>query len=402
MNLVHYFKGISEIAGVELLLRSEGDPEIQLVILSRQNNKVQMLRSEYQITSFKQLKEKLAKDVPVALSVSGKGIIHRKLTTPLSPGNNKVNAVLPTANAGDFYMQEFKTEDASFLSLARKAFIDKTLNDLEKEGINVIALSLGPFTIELLLPLIETGSKKILSFGNHVITVSEQSIAEYQWTNEPLPGQGNIQLGYERINNQSLIAYSAAFQAILENDEIQIPIEKLHRNRIECQDKQLFKKTGIALLTVFLCLLLANFGLFMFFSPYTAAAPANLSDTETELASLRSEVVAKEAILQKLGWVGNSGISYMADQLAATVPQEINLTMLSLNPVDEQLSRQKRKPVFQNGIINVSGNCREVGELNQWVDKLKQLPFSALVSVTSYQYAEREKRGDFMLSITIR
>ena len=65
-----------KVAGVEVLL-SAGGELYNVVVVEKKNDKVQIVSSE-QGLDFEQFKQKIDKNIPLFLSVDGKGVLHKK------------------------------------------------------------------------------------------------------------------------------------------------------------------------------------------------------------------------------------------------------------------------------------------------------------------------------------
>src|SRR5690606_20509497 len=78
--LISYLTSIPSLAGVEIYLGEE-NMAIRYAVLKRKRNTVQFEKGEYHLQSLTKLKSALPASLPIALSISGKGIMHRSLET---------------------------------------------------------------------------------------------------------------------------------------------------------------------------------------------------------------------------------------------------------------------------------------------------------------------------------
>src|SRR3546814_20230528 len=84
----------------------------------------------------------IGRDVPVAISINGKGIIHRMLPED-GVDENGLKTVLPNAKAEDFYVQQTEWEGAKWLSVARRDEVEKNVEQVEKLGVAGVCGALG-------------------------------------------------------------------------------------------------------------------------------------------------------------------------------------------------------------------------------------------------------------------
>jgi len=445
--------GIKKVAGVEVILASAKEMEYNYVLLSLDKGIISIENQQIGLKNIEELRDRIPDDIPISLVINGRGLLIKKITgkmieepAPHLPAIRKANtrqagslsqseagrkeiihALLPNAKAEDFYFQITSAYQGNFTSIARKDLIDDLLISLKQAGYYVITASLGPFCISNIVPLLEESlANGELSMAGHALEFKDNLIDKYVFTSPPAQAPprlsqkgreknlkergvresddtGNIKIGEEEIDTKILLAYAAGFQVLLQNIEIaSLNIPKVGKENEEFFHKRLFKVLGWGLLIFFLFVLLINF---MFYNYHfnknqqLTATVGNNQSLLTQLNKLKNEVKDKEYFLSHTGWLEPSMTSFYADQIAGTVPKSINLTKLTVNPIDDKLSKKVRKLIFQAGIITISGNCKKNTDLNEWIKILRDFEWAGAVSIQNYVYDNKKRRGNFDIEV---
>ena len=170
----------------------------------------------------------------------------------------------------------------------------------------------------------------------------------------------------------------------------------------EWEQRKIFSLAGKTMLGFFFLILLANLLLNLHFSSrnselsYEYSIKARALD---EMNGLRSEVASKKTFLNKIGWEGKNQIPFYADRLAATVPSGIQWTLVDFSPLNEKLSKQKKKQIFSAGEILVRGTCQAPLLLNDWLKVLEQLEWVDEITNRQYHFDRKTKLGQFEFSL---
>ena len=103
--------------------------------------------------------------------------------------------------------------------------------------------------------------------------------------------------------------------------------------------------------------------------------------------------------MSQLGILDASRTSYYSDQIAATVPTSIQLTELSINPLEKKLRKGEQEMVFQTNLIQVSGRAKRSTHLNNWIKTLKKYDWIKSVSILNYTQDNARVSGEFNIAI---
>nr|WP_121273819.1 hypothetical protein [Pedobacter schmidteae] len=301
---------------------------------------------------------------PVAIILNGKGIITKKIDKVTAIDQQTVNQILPNANPEQFYFQHHISGDHSIISAIRRVDADDLISQFQQEGFTVMSLSLGAFALENVMEL-----KK------------------------------------GELEPELLPAYGAAFQVLLSDE----PTEVAHQQLIACR-LQFFAKTklqGIGMLTgvAMLILLLINFALISYYTGQVQALSAVSHVTATEIGKLKgqeTDISKKTALIKAAGWTGGLNYAYIADQLLACMPLKMSLQELSINPLDEQQSRNKHENIYLTKMVKLSGSCMDASMLNNWIFALKSKDWVAGCKILNYSINQDDGMGSFAISVELK
>jgi hypothetical protein len=399
------FKSIQDIltrwdklAGVDMTLLQEGFL-LCVCVLERKKGVITLSKKQTDIRSLEELKTFLGEEIPIALSLSGKGILHKKIEHSTEKDRSKLlQQAIPNAKPGDFYLQTVRTAQHQFLSIVRKGTSDETAQLFAGQALPLISISLGGMALVSLLAFLPDLSQ--LNAGEHQLEIQSGELLRYQAGTKHEP-QNTLHIGEETVAAPLAVAYASAFQQFLP-EQVEAEIPPIQEQKEEFVQKGLFTKMGWGMLVFFLLVLLGNFAAFSYLSQETdklsVASTLQKSQLE-ELTLLKKEVGEKEKFFLNEGWTKNSQASFFADRIAETIPESILLTTLVVIPLDEEASREKRKQLFKDELIEMTGTCKRPIDLNGWIKRLKDFSWAKKVDVEQYTYDSAEKRGHFRVEI---
>ena len=119
-----------------------------------------------------------------------------------------------------------------------------------------------------------------------------------------------------------------------------------------------------------------------------------------KLDTLKSEYNLKEQYFVSSGFLDASEQSFFTDRIANSVPPEIQISSLNINPLEGKFKNDK--PLnFLMGKIRISGSVTQSIILNNWVKKLKGLDWIKQVTIVGYIHESIDNPAIFELEIDI-
>lgn len=396
------------VAGIECVLSSDGIPEINYVVLKKEKNRLTSDSSGTKIKDIESLKTSLAVSNPVFLALNGRGIIHKKFA--YNEGENEIalfNKVLPAANPADFYLQKCLSDQGShIISVIRKNIADSILNELKRNGYHVIGCSLGPFSFQSLLPLLDnTATSRDVLVSGFKLSLGENEISSFQ-SAEGITGDTLKLMGGEEVKPETVIPFATAVQYFISyGREMMANIPSVADGNAEFRQKQIFKISSGVSVGFFLVALLVNFLLFSSFSEkandYGAKVSANQNMIQ-RYEKLKAEVEEKQAFLEKTGLMEASRTSFYADQIARQLPGSIKLTQMNIFPLEKKSNNDDADITFIPKNIVISGNCKQSIELNEWIGILKKTEWVNEVGIINFSQDKSENTGVFSIEIKMK
>lgn len=394
---------INEVAGINLHLLPDGVVEADVVVLKADGNQLELIKKVTSQKSVKTLVEHLEIKTPVSLNLTGKGVLIKKIE-----GDEEITAVnfqrvLPNAEAADFYWQNMPAADGMFVALIRKSEADRWLADLAENHLQVLALSLGPFSVQVIQSQLNFYGEEIVFNGHSIQRAAKGEWQTYRYEagrQAPFP----IKLENEKLDDRLVIPYAAAFQVILspriQPVWTQVP-EVTGRLSKFLQNRKVSVISSAALGILFLMLLI-NFLLLSHFQNENEKMSFRASQTAADVAdldSLSAQIKSKQAMLDTLGWDGGLSHSVQVDRLAQLVPPGVSWREATVNPEDMSVQNKALGIRFLNRQISIQGTSERIVAVNEWVSRIKSLAWVKDAQLQRFNYNNELATGEFSVLI---
>jgi hypothetical protein len=389
----------SLFAGLEVQFLAEG-MVLYLAVLRKKGQQLVVEKLVGGIEHPGLLSQHLAKNIPLAIAFTGKGILHRRLAGDPS-GNPQLflSKLLPNASLKEFYIQIFPAAcDEQFISVLRKSSVDTLLEQLKE--FSVVECSLGPFAVLNSLSLLGDAPDE-LRFGNHAFHLQD-GLAEEIFYSPGHPTVKPFDIGGQKVEAEMLLAFSAAFQQLLTNGRAETQIDSLHQLKDDFLQRKLFVAGGKTLLVSVILLLLGNYFLFSGYWSEKNELENKLQingGALTELRDLEKQLETKRSFLEQAGLLSGSNPSYYADRIAAELPEDILFTRMNLAP---RLKLAEEDSIgFKPGRIEIKGSCPQSVVLNKWLQGLKTKSWVKNVLLESYLQGKNMQQGEFAIVLEL-
>ncbi|MEH6305268.1 hypothetical protein RYH73_06415 [Olivibacter sp. CPCC 100613] len=404
-QILSYARHIPLLAAVEATFTEKG-LFMQLVLLKRKANAIEVVRREGAISSIEKLISFLPKEVPLSLTLNGKGIIHRFVRrADLKEDTDLLRLVLPNAKKQDFYIQRCSQSNIDVLSIIRRDRLDELLQYFTNIRDRLLSVSLGPFHVTNLLSALSKEESASLQLAQHHFKLKAYEIEAYHWE-ENEQADHVIRIGDEEMNERFVVAFALGFLVLSEMSIATLALDSL-TGKIESKHQEwLFKRSAVLVGAFFLLVLLLNTFYFLHYNGKMAdVSVSDASLLDKEIKQLKEVLKGQEQLVEVINYTERGDkepLSYIADQLGASVPKDISLDELNFFPQDEAASRKERRPQYQSGLIRITGTTATVGALNHWVKVISMMPFSKEVALVDYKYDEKQQRAVFNLKLNLR
>lgn len=337
------------LSGLEIRLGKEGIDHINGCTLKLSGDLLSVSSKKENLKNITHF-AKHFKPGPVALCLTGKGILTKEVKNALVTDKLVVQLVMPNANPDEFYFQLHSKEQQTMVSLIRKTSADEILSELSDQGFQVVALSLG------------------------------------ELDDDP--------------------AYKAAFQVLLNQEIIEVQDMKFSHNR-----RQMFAKARVlGIAVVFGSILIALLGINFLLSGYfegkadQLALKRNATGIEIKkFQEMEGDVARKAVLITHTGWSGGYPLAWLTDQLMASKPAAITLQQLSINPLTSAKSQGAASTeTYEVKKIIVSGICDDAATLNNWLFEIRSKNFVATCAIGRYELNKESGMGNFTIHIVLK
>ncbi len=392
-NIIHS----PSITGIEIVSEQNGMLSFNVLTLEKKKAGISAIATAERIKA-EELPAHIKNKTPVMVTISGKGIIHKKISTKNGTDEAAlIDKVLPGATSDSFCVQlTALNSHEAFVSLIRRELLHQVLEILLQNNIRQIAgCFLGPFALNALEPQVQC----VTQAGYN--TNAEHIICDLPETDN---GVTEIIINNERIPAPLFIAFGCAFAYFTGYNEGIINSEQILELTAEQKAYELFNKRMIRSLAAVFIILTANF---FIFSNYWKKNTEMQAEYMLNAAAyqhydvLTKELLSKKKILEENGLLENSRTSFYADRLAATLPASISWTSFKVNPRKLKSNNDADIYLFDNKIIDIAGTCLQSQDLNQWMKLLKKNEWVQHVDLLSYTQSKKNEPGEFFLQLSI-
>ena len=381
----------NKVAGVELFI-SESGLMFSVSVLEKKAGKIHLL-SGYDNLDVEQFKQKVDKNIPLYISIDGKGVLHKSVVYTEEEANSVLlGKVLPGADENNFYVQG---TGGAFVSVVRRDILDSVLSELKSLGYYFVGAALGPFAVDKVAALIE---EKTINTSAYTLKIGEGKIVSFA---KKEVGSGlKVNIGGEQIAEVDVLSFVSGLVYFVSEDSF-FASDFLSEAKNEFKEKRKFSVLGVGIMAFFFVLLFVNYLVYdsLKSSNSDLQAQFNLqSESFKKSEVLKTELNAKKALKEKLGVNGVTKISYYLDRIAATVPPQIELTEMTVNPVEKKIKPEKEIEYEVSHIV-IAGKCKKSIYYNEWKQKLAKMDWVSNISVVNYIDADDEV-GEFVLKLS--
>lgn len=403
MSKLEQYYRINQAAGVHVHLHMDGRTTLQVCTITASGNQLQIDKKITDLTSPEQLKEHLSVRSIIALNLSGKGILQKKIEKTEVIDQNTFNKILPNAKSEDFYIQNFVSGDSSFIALIRRTEADKWISRLQELQFTPLMLSLGAFPIDAIVHQLNVYGSELL-FNGYSIRRNEKA----EWIDcrydETVHSTFPVKLASEKIDEKLIIPYAAAFQVVLNNsiEPVKANVDHLETDFQKKLSDQKIKVQSVVVLIVLFAILLINFVLFSWLNSSNNVLTEQVSrfaQNSSNQQEINEQVKSKEARLKSLGWDGGIDKSQLFDQVASLLPPDVFLKEIAVNPIDQAQSRTQKTLSFYERRIQVTGNSERIIPVNEWIARLRTKSWVQNIQLENFAYNNELSTGQFTVTI---
>lgn len=367
--------------------------------LERKGNEIQIGEKKTVEGNLVKILESLPRKMPVALVLSGKGIIHKNMEIADGEEDAEKNfrLVFPSIDANDFFVQQHHHEKNYVLSIARKDWVQELLEKLKRAGIEVCRLSFGGVVALHILPQLNVYGEEVQLDGHQFVMMGKsfQSYAYKAEAKSAFP----LKVGQQAIDEEMVLAYAAAFQLLLSDKLAPIVAEvpAVNNGFDQLVGTALWKKRALIFLGGLFALLLLSFTLFSHFNQENEKL---LREVGAQTASadqmdlLKQQISKQEHLLKQLAWNGGYNYGFLVNEIGKSMPRALSLISLSINDFKTEEEKTDRKPN-----VKIKGTTANLTAVNNWIFVLREKSWVKSAKLVKFQ--EDPENDNYQFDILI-
>jgi Tfp pilus assembly protein PilN len=253
-----------------------------------------------------------------------------------------------------------------------------------------------------LIPFLHANRESIV-LGEYRVEIENDLIKMFEKTETSFQNRKQIIAG-EELQAASVLSFSSAFRFLFTQQTPPfIEIEQVKFHSGEHTQKELFKVLGWGVMLFFLSVLLVNFLVFDHYHTKGNNLEARYSQNKEFLdyiGQMKMKLAGKKAFVEQSGLQFSTQTSFYADRIAKDLPENIQLSEISINPLAKKI-KTGEPIVFQQKNIKVKGHCVKSAYLNDWMHVLKKYEWIKDVAVINYKQDLAAEPGEFEINIQI-
>ncbi|MGB3948536.1 MAG: hypothetical protein WBM13_11170 [Bacteroidia bacterium] len=398
----------STAMGIDITLTADAGYLINVVFIKKVKSALKIEKQVEGINSFEELGKIINPKAPFIVSVNGKGVIHKKIKYNESDNDiTLLNKALPNATNEDFEVQKTQLNETEIiLSIIRSETINKLAQQLIEQKLNnIVDFIIGPFTVNSILPLLNTNddAKKYLSAGQYHLVIQNNQIIDVATKKDE--NYFAISVLGNTISSTLIIAFSSALSCYTKNTFGLKASKTIEHLKNEFQEKKKFEFRFAILLSASFLILFVNYFVFNYYWNKNEEQQAILLTNQSALQryeTFKNQYAYKKEFLERNGLLESSRTSYYADQLASQLPSSIQWTDLYIHPLEVQKNTNNNENlVFEKKIIQISGKCSKSVELNNWMKLIKEKSWVQKITLINYAQQSETDEGFFLLEVIL-
>jgi hypothetical protein len=395
---------ISQTAGIAVHTNDDGSFAIAACLMEAQKDSVIIEKKIASAESVGNVCKNLPRGVAIGLCLTGKGILTRQIELVDGSISEKLKMVFPNLNAGEFYIQEFVSGKSCFLSLIRREQADNWIAALRAAGFATLGLSLGPFAVRNIDEQLNFYDEEFRFNGHHIVRDKQGDWLSWSFQTS-FVAQHVIKAENETLPEAMVLPYAAAFQLAL------YPALSMVRADVPACDRTLadelrlrkIRVNSVLFIVIIFLLLVINITAFLWLRSRNEALSAQLSNSRqntTDAVLLTQQVSGAERLLDEFGWDAAGSKAAMLADVARLMPVDIQWSRAEVNPVDAPVSRSAHKTVFLKRAILISGTCKAILPVNEWLARISTLHWVTESKLNAYRFDNEKDTGVFTIKIS--
>jgi hypothetical protein len=394
------FQMLHTVLGVEIHIINEQEFSFRFCLVTKKKHTVTIDKTKVIEGTLAEILATIPKQFPVALTLTGKGIIHKN-TAYADESNLELlfQSTFPAVDANDFYMQSFAEDKNALVSIIRKHAANDLISKLERSGLKILVVSLGPMVSAHIWRQLNNYTTA-LAFDTHVFQLNaNQQFLSYQ-NRTPAKIDFMYKIGQEQIAEENILAYATAFQLLLHQqvDMIHADVQEINTNFLHIVQNNWLKHKATIFLLGLLATLTMSYLVFSYYNDQNTNLSQQLgafSANADQVDVLRKNITENGGLLKQLKWNGGYNYGLLLNEIGESMPRQLQLLELTMNELQAESDTISYVPN-----IKVTGVTDNLTAVNNWVFVLKQKSWVKSVRLLKFEEAMDTDQYKFNLMLT--
>ncbi len=367
----------------------------------KKKNEFEVYKSFQCNQGVKDIKNHVSGEFPLVLNIEGKGVIHKVVENINLNDKDIGKSLFPGVVLEEFFIQIHQNKNGTgYISICRKELIMNLIEEFKQYGFLVIALKLGPFSIESFLPDIDFDNNELPLFG--IMATIRDGMVDCISKNTKMLNC-DVKFQEEIVNSDTLTSYCTVLDYFVNKNSGFIKSGILR----QLTKENVYRKRFLSLLylvplLIFLGLLI-NFILYSHYNKDLEKTEKSYSLNSSVLGMLKKmegELSDKENFIKGNEITGTKADIRYFDLLAKSLPDGIILNKMEINPLQTKIKESQQVKLMENKII-IEGDVIEESVLRDWIGELNEEMWTKQVKIRKFVHEEHSAL-QFELLITIK
>ncbi|MCB0745288.1 MAG: hypothetical protein KDC67_15370 [Ignavibacteriae bacterium] len=368
----------NHFCGVEHTSNQEGDVIFGTVL--KRSKKELHVASSFEVKSMEEVLHELSKNQHITLVVNNDKVLVKTVESEQKEASKLVYKAFPNINIEEFYYEILSQGNTHFISLCRKVYINKIIENYAQLKLSVINMTLGNSLIGTLTSFINeadvySSNAKILLDNNQIVQI-EKGAKHDEYNINGL-----------KVSSYHLLSFSGALQSVLNNSETQTNFFKEKQQLNDTFKQTRFFNVFLKFGGVFILgLLLVNF---FFFNHYfnkvnelKQRSEINQS-TKAQILKLDETVSKKQKMVDDLLRSSGSKSSFYSNAIMQSLANTILLSEFNYQPLVKRIKEGEGIVLEEHSII-VSGQSNESASFSNWIAQLETEDWIKKIDIVDY------------------
>lgn len=386
-KIVEFLRPKKKAQTIEVYLEDGAILKVNFTFLKKQKEAFVIDVFEEGLTLEDALK-KVSKSVPITLFVNSDNAISK-----FSKHQIDFDSVFPNLNKENFWIEEVELFGTTQLIVVPRAELDGVFEAFTHRKIIPYRTICGSSYLNSIMEA-ENTINLVKSSTSNINGEDEFELENFSTQDYHLKADNEI------ISSKKMIGYLAGIQSVFKKQS-NFTFQDFSTNSFFFQF--LAKKAFLTSIVLVFVALIANTLWFNNLNTEFAQLSQELA-SKTELIrsyeQTQKEIERKKSIINSLSLENPIGLAQISDQIGASLPSSITLSILSVYPKRKVIDKKKEKE--SPGLsIKVEGDLTNENEFGEWIKRLENINWVGRVSIESFELEEEKRTTNFKLKLDV-